>query len=252
MTPGELQLVYAFETHAIDEVRAMLDSGLDASAPLDGKTPVQWLFEMYFRSDRFPDCLRLLLDRGAVLDDPILGPVLLDDPAALSEAIEADPSLIAHRTNMVSTFTPLIGATLLHVAAEYGHAKAARVLIDRGADVNARAALDEHGLDGHTALFHTVNSNNNRSAPIMQMLMSAGAKCDIRLPGLTWGKGFEWETTFFDVTPISYCQLGLLPQVHRREQDIYANTRLMLEASGRSVPPMPNIPNRYLQPKGKT
>jgi hypothetical protein len=42
----------------------------------------------------------------------------------------------------------------------------------------------------------------------------------VRLAGITWGKGFAWETTFFDGTPVSYAQLGLMPQVRRRERDV--------------------------------
>jgi hypothetical protein len=64
--------------------------------------------------------------------------------------------------------------------------------------------------------------------------------------GVHWGQGYSWETTFFDVTPISYAQLGLLPQVHRREQDAYDNIRFLLTVAGRPVPPLANIPNRYL------
>lgn len=150
---------------------------------------------------------------------------------------------------MISTFTPLVDASLLHVAAEYLGARAARVLIEAGADVNAPAAVDEDGLGGHTPLFHTVNSSHNRAAPILRMLLDAGARADVRLQGLVWGKGFEWETTLFDVTPVSYAQFGLLPQVHRLERDIYDNITLLLRASGRRVPPLDNIPNRYLMPK---
>lgn len=95
-----------------------------------------------------------------------------------------------------------------------------------------------------------MNSNRNRSEPILQLLLDAGATADVRLAGITWGQGFKWETTFFDVTPISYAQLGLLPQVQRREEDIDHNIRLRLKASGRAVPPLTNIPNRYLAPKG--
>jgi hypothetical protein len=39
--------------------------------------------------------------------------------------------------------------------------------------------------------------------------------------------------------------------MHRREQDIYANIRRLLEASGRKVPPLDNVPNRYLEVPGK-
>ena len=38
------------------------------------------------------------------------------------------------------------GATLLHVAAEYGNVGATKPLLDRGADVNARAALDRYAV----------------------------------------------------------------------------------------------------------
>jgi ankyrin repeat protein len=204
---------------------------------------------MYSRGDNFPKCLRLLLDRGAVLDDPVVAPILLDDADGLAAAIRANPSLLNHRTTMVSAFTPLVGASLLHVAAEYGNANAARVLIEMGANVNATASLDEYGLNGHTPLFHTVNASYNRSAPIMKMLLQAGARSDLALAGITWGKGFEWETTLFDVTPISYAQFGLLPQVHRNEREIYDNIRALVEAAGRTVPPLGNVPNRYLNPK---
>lgn len=249
MDTTQADLLTAFELHSVEGIRAALDSGIDPLVPIRGKPPIVWLTEMYSRSDRFPDCLQLLLDRGAALDDPHVRSVLLDDAKALQMAIRSVPALIDHRTSMISAFTPLVGASLLHVAAEYGNVNAARALIESGADVNARASFDEHGLNGHTPLFHTVNSSHNRAEPVLRMLLDAGASPDIRLSGITWGKGFEWETTFFDVSPISYAQQGLLPQVHRRESDIYDNIRLLLEASGRQVPPLRNVPNRYLKPK---
>jgi ankyrin repeat protein len=242
-------IVVACELHSVDRIRAALDAGLDPRAPVRGKSPVNWLTEMYSRGDGFARCLRLLLDRGAVLDDPVVAPVLLNDAEGLAAAIRADPSILHHRTTMVSAFTPLVGASLLHVAAEYGNASVARVLIDMGADVDARASIDEYGLNGHTPIFHTVNSSHNRAAPILKMLLDAGAKADMAIRGITWGKGFEWETTLFDMTPISFAQCGLLPQVHRSERDIYDNITRLLEATGRAVPPLDNVPNRYLNPR---
>jgi ankyrin repeat protein len=38
------------------------------------------------------------------------------------------------------------GGALLHVAAEYGFVDACRMLLDRGADVNARAGVDARKL----------------------------------------------------------------------------------------------------------
>jgi ankyrin repeat protein len=248
MATVEFNLLGAIEGHSVGEIRTILDAGFDVRTPIKGKSVVAHLTEMYSRSDDFPDCLRLLLERGGQLDDPRIGPVLLNDADGLSTALRDHPSLIEYRTSMVSAFTPLIGASLLHVAAEFGHLQAARVLLDMGADVNATAAVDEHGLNGHTPLFHTVNSSANRSAPLMRLLLDAGARVDVRLPGIVWGQGMEWETTVFDVTPISYAQFGLLPQVHRQERDIYGNIRVLLDAAGRKVPPLSNVPNRYLHP----
>ena len=246
MSTVEFDLLCAFEVHSVQDIRAILDAGFDMRQSIKGKSIVNSLIEMYSRSDQFPDCLRLLLERGAVLDDPKITPVLLDDAKALTTALDADPSLISHRTSLTSAFTPLTGASLLHVAAEFGNVNAMRVLIERGADIDARAAYDEYGLNGHTPIFHTVNSAFNRSAPLLELLLSAGARPDVRLDGVTWGKGFEWETTCFDVTPVSYAQLGLLPQVHRSEADIYSNIERLLRAAGRTVPPRVNVPNRYL------
>jgi ankyrin repeat protein len=250
MTPAQQRLLDAFDGHDLEEVRAALRDGADPRSPVRGKLPIEWLTEQYTRSDRLPACLRLLLEAGVIPPDPVIIPVLLDDADAVRAAVRSDPLILTHRTTMVSSFTSLVGASLLHVAAEYGNLNAARALIELGADVNAPAATDEHGLNGHTPLFHTVNSNANRSEPVLRLLLGAGADASVRLAGITWGKGFEWETTFFDVTPISYAQLGLMPQVHRRERDIYANIRLLLEAARRPVPPLANVPNRYLQPKG--
>ncbi len=239
-------LLVAFETHSVDKIAEVLDAGFNICQPIAEKTPVNYLLEMYARSDQFTDCLRLMLDRGAQLDDPTLRPVLLDDAEGLAEMIRIEPNLLEHRTSLISAFTPLEGASLLHVAAEYGHLQVTRQLLELGADVNARAATDEFGMNGHTPLFHTVNSNANRAEPIMRCLLDAGADPQLLLPGIVWGKGFDWETTCVDVTPMSYAQLGLLPQMHRSATDCCANIKTLLKYAGRKIPKFENVPNKYL------
>lgn len=246
MTHAADDFVGACELHATDRIATLLAGGFDANAPIRGLRPVQWLTTMYTRSERFPACLRLLLDRGASLDDPVTAPVLLDDAPAVTALLRADPALRAHRTTMVSAFTPLVGASLLHVAAEFQCTRALAALLLAGVEVDARAATDEHGLGGHTALFHTVNSNADRAAPAMQMLLAAGASTDVRLAGLVWGRTFEWETVLFDLTPIAYAQCGLLPQMHRDQRQIRDTVQALLRAAGRPLPPLGNVPNRYL------
>ena len=151
---------------------------------------------------------------------------------------------------MASAFTPLAGVSLLHVAAEFGHVAAARALLALGADVNDRAEVDGDGLGRHTPLFHTVNAHADRSLPVTRLLLEAGAAVDARVSGLVWGRGHEWETALFDLTPLSYAQLGGLPQMHRDERQIAGTVRLLLTAAGRPVPPLPNVPNQYLRASG--
>lgn len=79
MSQAAENLLVAFELHDVERIRTALESGADLQAPLRGKLPLDWLLEMYTRSDRFPACVRLLLEHGAVLQDPLLTPVLLDD-----------------------------------------------------------------------------------------------------------------------------------------------------------------------------
>ena len=245
------QLLSAFDGHDVDAVRSALHAGADARSTIRGKEPIHWLLEEYTRSDRLPDCLRLLLDAGAQLDT-ILVSILLNDEAGIRRDVSDDPSMLERRVSLVSAFTSLTDVTLLHVAAEYGNQTAAATLIELGSDLNAAAGVDEFGVGGHTPIFHTVNSNRNRSAPIMRMLVDAGASCDIKLDAVYWGKGYPWETVFFDVTPVSYAQLGLMPQMHRSENDVYDNISYLLAACRRSVPRRDNVPNRYLQPKASS
>src|SRR4026207_1798576 len=93
-------LVIAFELHAFDQIRAILDRGLDPRAPIRGKAPVNCLLEMYSRSAAFPACLPLMLDRRPVPAGPALPTGLLDAAEATAAAIRATPSLIDHRTTM--------------------------------------------------------------------------------------------------------------------------------------------------------
>src|ERR1700726_1352705 len=81
---------------------------------------------------------------------------------SLGELIDADPALVSQRFSELDCgmtggrALTLQGRTLLHVAAEYANRPAVALLLDRGADVNARATVDEAGVGGHTAIFHAV------------------------------------------------------------------------------------------------
>jgi hypothetical protein len=245
-TPQHI-LLLGFETHSAKTIREGLAAGADVNGLIDGRTPLTWLMEMYLRSPKFSDCVRCLVDAGAQCPDAGLLAVLLDDADAVKAELRANPSLIRQGVDIRCAFTPLMGASLLHVAAEYGLVNVAKVLIEAGADVEAKAAVDEFGFNGHTPIFHTLIQRSNLCQPVLRLLLEQGAKADIRLAGITWGKSFEWETTIFDVTPMSYAQAGLLPQIARDERDLYENIRLLAQAAGRRLPEDLNVPNKYLR-----
>ncbi len=96
-------------------------------------------------------------------------------------------------------------------------------------------------------VFHAVNSNQNHCRPVMELLVDSGANLDLRLKGLVWGHGFDWETLLFDVTPISYAQCGLYFQFHRPEHQIYSNITYLFRKRYSFDPPLRNVPNKYLQ-----
>ena len=79
----------------------------------------------------------------------------------------------------------LKGATLLHVAAEFGQAEVARWLLDVGADVNAPALIDSEGLGGQTPIFHAATQNGNFGIELVRLFLSRGADLNVRcrLPG---------------------------------------------------------------------
>ena len=187
-----------------------------------------------------------MLGNGAVIEDPVLRALLIDDAVALRRWMKARNFRMERRFDLNCTFTPLRGVTALHICAEYGSVKCARALIKAGANVNAKAAVDADGIGGHTPIFHTVNSNANYGRPMMELLVNSGARLDVRLKGLVWGSGFEWETVLFDQTLFSYTQCGLLRQFQRAKKDIYDNLAYLYECRHPARAPIRNVPNRYL------
>ena len=106
----------------------------------------------------------------------------------------------------------LQGGTLLHVAAEYGHPAAAALLLDRGADVNARATVDEAGVGGQTAIFHAVTQFDDDGLPMAQLLIERGADLTVRvkLPG-----AYERLGEIVECTALGYALLFGGPRERR-------------------------------------
>lgn len=243
----EAEYLGAFEEHSPEGIRAALSAGASPTEPIKGKTPIEWLIEGYLRSSRFAACLRVLFDADAVIDDPLLESLLLDDEGKLRRVLEAGGRAeLSRQLRVPCAFTSCDGVTPLHICAEFNSVRCARVLLAAGADVNARAAVDGDGFGGQTPIFHTVNSIFNYCRPMLEVLAEAGADLNLRLKGLVWGSGADWETAILDVTPISYAQCGLYRQFHRDERDVHANLAYLYERNHGMALRVRNVPNKYL------
>ena len=242
----EADLLGAFEEHSPDDIRKALAAGISPTEPIKGTRPIDSLIAMYLRTPRFTECLQVMLEAGAKINDPLLEAILLDDHAELRRLLARSAESLTKKLSSPCAFTSCRGVSALHICAEFNSSRCARVLLENGADVNARADQDADGMGGHTPIFHAVNSIFNYCRPTMEVLADAGADLDVRVRALLWGESMTWETVVYDATPMSYAQCGLYRQFHRREEHIYSNIEYLYRKRYENAPPVRNVPNKYL------
>ncbi len=157
-------------------------------------TALDYLIVGYARSvERLSACIDLLLEAGGETkyDAPAVLALLRGRLDTLAELIDVNPGLVNTRFSELDCGQTggrsllLQGGTLLHVAAEYGNLAAATLLVNRGADVSARATVDDAGIGGQTAIFHAVTQFDDGGLPVTQLLVERGADLAVRakLPG---------------------------------------------------------------------
>jgi ankyrin repeat protein len=161
---------------------------------------------------RLTMCIDLLLAAGGRTryDVPGVLPILRGRIDELAALVDADPSLLDRRYPELDCgesggrLLTLRGATLLHVAAEYGFLEATRLLLDRGADVNARADIDAAGVGGQTPIFHALTHFKGANPEVGELLVQRGADLTIRarVPG-----HYERKGEILDVTASEYAAL---------------------------------------------
>ena len=130
------------------------DHGFQVGGHAYPGTALDYLIASYARSpERLSACIDVLVQAGAETryNRPAVLAVLRGRLDELEKLMDAEPGIVNQlfpeldcgHTGGRSLL--LQGATLLHVAAEYGNVAAAALLLDRGAGINARAAVDEAG-----------------------------------------------------------------------------------------------------------
>lgn len=184
------------ETLQARSLRWLIDHGADpyVTSPTEGNC-IQMLVSTYCR---YPagkhDCLQVLADAGCQFPDTAPMAVHRGRVDLLEACLERDPELLERRFAQTEIYpaelgikpgnglhcAPLDGATLLHMAVEYLELDIAQWLIDHGADVNARAAIDAEGFGDHTPLFHTTVTLVPRGDKLARLLLEHGADPNAR------------------------------------------------------------------------
>jgi len=201
LAPKSLQwlLDHGANPNCADPARGITQSALD------------YVIATYARS-RLQACIGILLAAGATTkyDEPAFLDLLCGRMDAFAARLDHDSSLVHRRFPALDVGTTagrrmtLAGATLLHVAAEYGIVGGARLLLDRGADVNARADVGASGVGGQTPLFHAASQYDDHGLEVARLLLERGADLTVRarLPG-----DYERPDDFVDATPLEYARL---------------------------------------------
>jgi ankyrin repeat protein len=229
----------------------LLELGAEISdANGDRLAPVAMVLATYCRNPKGKHrCLELFAQHGVELPDTPPMAVHRGRIDLLEEHLRRDPGMLARTFSHQEIYppeigcaadesytlhtTPLGGATLLHLCVDNDEMEIARWLIERGMDVNAKAAVDADGFGGHTALFGCVVAqpirlrNNDEFA---RLLLDHGADPNVRasLRKLMRFVGDELEREYHDVTPLAWGE-----RFH--EQDFVSRPamRLIAERGGR-------------------
>lgn len=171
----------------LDTVRLLVERGTDLTA-LDkyGSTPVRTV--AYSREAERP-AARWLIEQSD--EDDIFLRTAFGDHDAIRALLAADPALIhAHDPHLNAASAR--GATPLHVAATLGDASTARLLLDLGANANARC-----DPGGETALHYAARFGERE---MVELLLARGA--DPRLvDDIEHATPLDWAR-FFEVTSL--------------------------------------------------
>ncbi len=182
----------------------------DCAKPGRQTTALDYVIGSYVRTPALKECIELLVEAGGTtrFDEPGVLDILCGRLDRLRRTLDANPELVHQRYPQLdcgstgSRRLTLVGATLLHLSAEFGNVDAVTLLLERGADMNAAALIDENGVGGQTPIFHAVTQPAREPGlTVTRLLIEHGASLAIRakLPG-----HYERPHEFVECTPLGY------------------------------------------------
>ena len=116
---------------------------------------------------------------------------------ALAGRIGRDPSLAAGFFNYTRVDETVTGLTLLHIAAAHNESKCAELLVQHGADINAKAQVLQDGSGGQTPLYHAIGSPRGSCYEAFECLLANG-------PDLTVRASMNHDGRIREFTPLGY------------------------------------------------
>jgi hypothetical protein len=224
LTPGII--MGACETLNVDGFR-FLD---ELNAPFtnikgDPLAPLAMVLETYAR---IPEGKHQILDRfvrrGYSFPDTPMVAFHRGDTRRIKQFLRHDPSLVNRRFAYRDIYpaelgcandgrsgmhwTPLDGTTLLHIAIDFNEQAIFELLLQHGADVNARAHVDGDGFGGHTPLFNAVVCGPRNDTLMTRTLLERGAIPNLRASlrkFIDWCEKPGWYEAR-DITPLDWAR----------------------------------------------
>jgi hypothetical protein len=215
------------ETLAPESLKWLLKHGADPRIESENcGSPLSMVVATYSRYlEGKQSCLEVFAQMGFTLADTPAMALHRGRVDLLEAHLKDNPTLLEHRFTEAEIFppeigikpgdglhvTPMAGGTLLHLAIEYDDLKVAQWLLEHGADVNARSAIDKDGFGGHTPLYHCVVTLGEKDDAKARFLLDHGADPNARA---TFRKQLrdmgdpekEKMFEFHNVTPIGYAR----------------------------------------------